>query len=36
MESVKKFYDALASSDALKEKAAKLNEKYNETEKADE
>jgi len=36
MENVKKFYDALANSDALKEKAAKLNEKYNETEKADE
>ena len=36
MKNVKKFYDALASSDALKEKAAKLNEKYNETEKVDE
>jgi len=36
MENVKKFYDELASSEALKEKAAKLNEKYNETEKMDE
>jgi len=36
MENVKKFYDALASSETLKEKAAKLNEKYNETEKMDE
>ena len=36
MENVKKFYDALASSDALKEKAAKLNEKYIGAEKADE
>ena len=36
MENVKNFYDELASSDALKEKAAKLNEKYNEAEKADE
>jgi len=36
MENVKKFYEALASSEALKEKAAKLNEKYNETEKMDE
>ena len=36
MENVKKFYDALANSEALKEKAAKLNEKYSETEKADE
>ena len=36
MENVKEFYEALANSDALKEKAAKLNEKYNETEKMDE
>jgi len=36
MENVKKFYDALASNETLKEKAAKLNEKYTETEKADE
>ena len=36
MENVKNFYDALVSSETLKEKAAKLNEKYNETEKADE
>jgi len=36
MENVKKFYETLASSETLKEKAAKLNEKYNETEKMDE
>ena len=36
MENVKKFYDALASSETLKEKAAKLNEKYIEAEKANE
>ena len=36
MENVKKFYETLANSETLKEKAAKLNEKYNETEKADE
>jgi len=36
MENVKKFYDALASSETLKEKAAKLNEKYTESEKMDE
>ena len=35
MENVKKFYDELASSDALKEKAANLNEKYIGAEKAD-
>ena len=36
MENAKKFYDALANSETLKEKAAKLNEKYNGAEKADE
>ena len=36
MENVKKFYETLANSETLKEKAAKLNEKYIETEKADE
>jgi len=35
MDNVNIFYEALANSDALKEKATKLNEKYNETEEAD-
>ena len=36
MENVKKFYKTLANSETLKEKAAKLNEKYNEAQKTDE